>query len=483
MIDYSKWKQATKAATTLQLDQRNPRLLPRATSATQPELVAEMIKHEDVYGMAKSIVERGFFPHELIIGIEEQGRMTIVEGNRRVCAVKLLISPTLAPADERARFKKLSHKANIAQIRRLPVLIAPSRDAAAPLIQSRHTRSEIEKWSPVMQARFYADRLADGNTVDELAAEFTIPPGQIREFVQNYQMYCVACSLDLPPGVADKVKDPREFPLSSLERIYRNADSAAFLGISFDEKGSLKGTVPVAEFKKAFGKVVSDVALGKANSRKLNTKKQFADYLGGFGDAAPDSSKKGSFTAKDLLGSAAKATSMPKTVSPPAAKPKPPQKSLVSKSFVCGIGDVKINAVVNELKRISVDDYPNAVALTLRGFLDIVVGDYCDRVGATKSLIEKLDKKAEKPADWFPTVRQILNYFINEENTLALHPLAIKAAKLLVKDESGVTVLMLDAFAHNNRVIPPPAELRSSWAKIEDAVKAMLTPPNPPSSA
>ena len=201
-MDYSKWKQTTKAATTLLLDQRNPRLLPRTTPATQPELVAEMIEHEDVYAMAKSIAERGFFPHELIIAIEDHTRIVVVEGNRRLCAVKLLISPTLAPEDHRSRFKKLSHKVNIAQIRKLPILIAPSRDAAAPLIQSRHTRTEIEKWEPVMQARFYADRIADGNTVEELADEFLIPPGQIREFVQNYQMYCVACNLDLPPDVA-----------------------------------------------------------------------------------------------------------------------------------------------------------------------------------------------------------------------------------------------------------------------------------------
>jgi hypothetical protein len=476
MIDYTKWKQVNKAATTLHLDHRNPRLLPRATLPTQPELVAELIKHEDIYAMAKSIVDHGFYPHELVIGVEEQGKMIVIEGNRRLCAVKLLISPTLAPDGDRARFRKLSHKANISQIRKLPLVIAPSRDAASPLIQSRHTRTQVEKWSPVMQARFYADRVSDGNSVDELATEFSIPPGQIREFLQNYQMYCVACSLTLPPGAAEKVRDPREFPLTNLERIYRNADAASFLGISFDAKGELKGSIPVEEFKRAFGKVVADVALGAANSRQLNTKKEFADYISGFGAAAPDRSKKGSFTAKEILGSSAKTQALPKPAPTPPPKPAPQHRGLVSKTFVCGIEDVRINAVLKELKKLSVDDYANAVALTLRGFLDIVVGDYCDRLGATKPLIAKLDKKSEKPADWFPTVRQILNYFINEENRLSLHPLALKASKMLVNDQSGVSILMLDAFAHNKWVIPTAPELRSFWAKVEEAIKAMLTP-------
>lgn len=473
MIDYSNWKTTNKSATTIQLDNRNPRLLPRESAVPQPELVAELIKHEDVYAMAKSIVERGFFPHELIIGVEENGRVVVVEGNRRVCAVKLLISPALAPEKDRSRFKKLSLKANISQIRKIPVLIAPSRDAAAPLIQSRHTVEEIEKWSPVMRARFYADRVADGNSVEELAKEFLVPPGVIRGFIQDHLMYSIACNLELPERVADKVKDPRSFPMSSLSRIYRNAEAAKFLGLAFDDNGGIKGSIPVSDFKRAFAKVVTDVALKDAHSRNLNTKKQFETYLGSFGEAAPGS-KKGSFTESDLLSKSGKANLKPLAPTEPTTKPKPPQKSLVSKAFSCGINDVKINAVLNELRRISVDDYPNAVALTLRGFLDMSVASYCDAIGATKPLIAKLNKKGDKPDDWFPSVRQILHYFINEEKTLQLHPLALKAAKLLVKDESGVTTLMLDAFAHNNRVIPTTQELRSFWAKIAEAIEAML---------
>lgn len=480
MIDHSKWKQKNSAAvTSLQLDNRNPRLPPRSPNLNQAELIAELIRHENVYGMAKRIVDRGYYRHELPIAVEEGGKLVVVEGNRRLCALKLLISPNLAPDADRSRFKKLSHKASISQIRKIPVLIAPSRDAAAPAIQSKHTQDEVESWSPVMQARFYADRIADGNTITDLANEFSIPSGQILDFLQNYQMYQIACALDLPADVAAKVKDPRSFPLTNLERIYRNTEAAEFLGISFDANRELKGHIAADEFKKAFKKVVADVALGETNSRKLNTSDDFKKYLGKFGSDAPDKSKKGSFTTKDILGPTGKVAAMPKQILPLAPKPPKPQVSLLSKSFVCGIEDVRINAIIKDLKKISVDEHPNAVALTLRGLVDLAVGDYCDRVGATTAIVTKAKTKDNKGADWYPTVRQMLNHFVGESKTLSLHPLALKAAKILIDDKNPVSVLMLDAFAHNKYVIPTPSELRSFWAKIEEAIKAMLTPETP----
>lgn len=476
MIDYSKWKQTTKAVTTLQLDARNPRLPPRTGTPTQLDLIAELIKHEDVYGAAKKVMQRGFYRHEIPIVVEEHGKLVVLEGNRRVAAVKLLISPSLAPEKERARFRKLGHKGSITSFRKIPVLIAPSRDAAAPAIQSKHTEPEVEPWSPVMQARFYADRIADGSTVAELSADYALPPGRIMEFLQNYQMYQVACNLDLPPEVAAKVNDPRDFPLTNLERIYRNAEAAQFLGISFDADRNIKGHVKLDEFKKAFRKVVTDVALGRANSRKLNSSEEFKKYLGEFGQDAPDLSKKGSFSAKDLIPhAAAKGHAMLKNVPQVAPKPMRPQTALVSKAFSCGIADPRINEILkNDLKKISVEDHPNAVALTLRAFVDLVVGDYCDRIGATAKIIERARTKEGKPADWYPSVRQMLKYVVNESATLSVHPLALKAAKMLIADDKLVNVLVLDAFAHNKYVIPTAAELRSFWTQIEEAMKAML---------
>ena len=479
MIDYSKWKQVTKTVTSLQLDSRNPRLLPRSIPPTQPELITELVNHEGVYDLAKSIAERGFYRVELPIAVEEGGKLIIVEGNRRLTALKLLISPNLSPESMRSKFKKLSHKTVISEIKKIMVTVAPSRDAAAPIILSKHTRREINSWEPVMQARFYADRIADGATIAELTREYApITQGQIVEFLQNYQMYQVACNLDLPADVAAKVRDPREFPLSTLERVYRNSDASEFLGIGFDSHRQLKVNISMEEFNKSFGKVVSDVALGKVTSRNLNTKAEFDKYLKGFGKLAPDKTKKGSFSAATILGVSAAKASMPKHTPVTPNRPKRSQVSLISTSFTASSNDHRINDILKELKKISAKDYPNAVAFSLRSLLDLIVGDYCDRIGATAKIIARARSKENKPADWYPSVRQMLNYTISNSTDLVLHPLALKAAKMLVTDDSkGMTVLALDAFAHNKYVTPTEPELRSFWTQIEEVIKEMLPPP------
>lgn len=482
MIDHSKWKQISKSVTSLQLDSRNPRLLPRSSPPSQLELIAELVKHENVYELAKLIAERGFYRVELPIAVEEGKKVVVVEGNRRLTALKLLISPNLAPDDERAKFKKLAQKVVISVIKTILVTVAPSRDAAAPVILSKHTENEVKTWKMVMQARFYADRIADGVSVAELAKEYApITQGQILTFLQNYQMYQVACSLDLPHAVAAKVRDPREFPLSTLERIYRNADAAEFLGIAFDTHRQLKGTLPMEEFKKGFTKVVSDVALGKVTSRNLNNKKGFDEYLRRFGKETPDRAKRGTFTAGDILGVSGAQDAIPKGMPTPQAKPHRNQTALISKGFVSLSTDRRINDILNELKKISVREFPNAVAFSLRSLIDLTVGGYSDRLGATAKIIEKARTKDNKPTDWYPSVRQILKVIVGQSTHFSVHPLALKAANMLIADENKpVTMLALDAFAHNKYVTPTEAELRSFWTQIEEAMNMMLAPISTP---
>ncbi len=71
-------------------------------------------KHELVLPMAKDIVRNGLNPLELF-GLLPDGKNAYfaVEGNRRLCAIKLLNDPDLAPANQRNEFRKASENCNI----------------------------------------------------------------------------------------------------------------------------------------------------------------------------------------------------------------------------------------------------------------------------------------------------------------------------------------------------------------------------------
>ena len=95
----------------LLLDVDNPRF---PTSAeNQRDAIAKMLElqYERIYRLAKDIVAKGLDPSENIIvypSEDEEGFFVVAEGNRRVTALKLLLSPKLASSDKvRKSFEKL----------------------------------------------------------------------------------------------------------------------------------------------------------------------------------------------------------------------------------------------------------------------------------------------------------------------------------------------------------------------------------------
>src|SRR5262245_12100070 len=105
------WKTGQVRVANLELDPLNPRLPGVGTTRHTREIVAEMIEHENILELAKSIVEfGGLYPNERLILVEEGGEKIVVEGNRRLSALKLLHSPDLAPEAHTERFRNLSNK-------------------------------------------------------------------------------------------------------------------------------------------------------------------------------------------------------------------------------------------------------------------------------------------------------------------------------------------------------------------------------------
>ena len=79
----------------LLLDPRNPRLVEFAVSSkpSQDELLQALYQQMAAEELAMSIAYNGYFEHEpLIIEPRADGNYTVVEGNRRLAAVKLLLS-------------------------------------------------------------------------------------------------------------------------------------------------------------------------------------------------------------------------------------------------------------------------------------------------------------------------------------------------------------------------------------------------------
>ena len=484
MKDYSGWKEKAVQVTSLQLDPQNPRIPPTPTALTQRELVAELVAHDYVYDLAKDIAEKGYWPLESLIGLEDEDerKTWVLEGNRRLAALKLLIQPELAPEKYQRRFRNLSADIDTEKLKKVRVLFAPTREAAAPLIMLKHTLPQVQKWSPLMQARFYRGLIKEGVPLDELAKQYGVAAAVISSNLRLDTLYTAACAIPLPEDVRLIVHDPRNFHVSTLERLMEVRETRDFLGIEFDQLGRLKGNVHADEFRKNFGRILADIAHDEIDTRVLNTTAEIATYVANLGGDSPKPMGQGNFTIEDL---ATPAATPPLRPAKPVAKPAKPARTatntpvLIPKGTKCGVPNQRIREVFDELRRLKIDEFPNACGILLRVLLDLSVGYHLEKSGKIQPLLD-YGKKNNKGADWFPTLNQMLTA-MNNDKTVPLSPLVRKKLNKMLSDANSIlSVSLLDAFAHNRFELPTSRDLRGLWDTFEGIFALTLQEPPPP---
>lgn len=487
MSDFTQWNERRENAIALLLDPLNPRLPDIGHAPQQRDIAAELVNHYDVYGLAKDIVEKGYFPTEVLIGLEDDGNQIIVEGNRRLAAVKLLLSPDLAPEGAVKRFRTLHSRVIGTSIERLRVVFAPSRADAAPLIINRHTTTGVERWKPVQQAKYLSSFVAGDVALGTLASRLGITRGELSEALRMNTMYRLACALPLPDDVLKDVRDSRKFNASTLERLIQSPRTVDFLGLTFDERGRAFGGLHVDEFKKGYGRIISDITLGRIDTRELNTSDDIDRYLNGLGTDRPNRSRQGSFDSASLLrdgpGGRASSSATSKVSGRATVKP---SASLIPVDIRCRLKSPRINEVFKELRRLKVADYPNACAVLLRVLLDLVLGYYLEKSGKIEPLLRTADRK-NKPKDWFPELRKLLAAVLQDPDVKVPRQARRRLQAMLSEKERRQSLLdSMDQFVHNSYVWPTERELRGVWVAFEDLFRQLLVEPsqtaNSPSS-
>ena len=149
----------------LSLDPYNPRLTFQEKESSQAELLRIMIEKFRVAEIAESIVAAGFRPFDPLIACRHEGSLTILEGNRRVAAMKLLLKPELAPDRHRNRWEELSKRLSDQdrkEIGKVSVTVYAHRDDAAvtAYIGFRHVTGVLS-WPALEKAGFIAHLIED----------------------------------------------------------------------------------------------------------------------------------------------------------------------------------------------------------------------------------------------------------------------------------------------------------------------------------
>lgn len=133
-------------------DIRNPRLVEfgEITSRTTEKIVIKTLWDAmDVRELVMSIASSGFFEQEPLFVARENNRNVVIEGNRRLAAIKIILDPKLIQAEIPPVDDSIKR-----DILKLPVL-KTTREKAWRIIGFKHVNGPA-KWNSYAKARFIA---------------------------------------------------------------------------------------------------------------------------------------------------------------------------------------------------------------------------------------------------------------------------------------------------------------------------------------
>jgi hypothetical protein len=174
----------------LLLDPENPRLESVTNTTNQTELVRAMWREMAVDEVALSIAENGFFEEEPLFVIppntEKDGPpFIVVEGNRRLTAVKLLLDDKLRAAVKATNLPPIDAQRR-QQLKMLPVSIYPDREALWAYFGFRHVNGPKE-WDSLSKASYIARvRREYKKSLDEITRKIGDQHSTVRRIYRGY---------------------------------------------------------------------------------------------------------------------------------------------------------------------------------------------------------------------------------------------------------------------------------------------------------
>jgi len=128
MIDMSTWEELIlDVVTEIRLDPRNVRL-DISEGVPESDIIQDLFANEKAHSLVEAIAEVGLLTHEVPIVLERDGQFVVVEGNRRVAALKAIQNPYLAP----------SHQARIAKLAKGGYAIDPHTATCFKMVEAGH---------------------------------------------------------------------------------------------------------------------------------------------------------------------------------------------------------------------------------------------------------------------------------------------------------------------------------------------------------
>lgn len=229
----------------IHLDLENPR---HESYESQEEVISYLCSNDSVARLARDIVDHGLSPLDnFAVVAQKEGRKkayVVVEGNRRLCALKLLGDPDLAPPAHRETFRKLAE--NWTPIRRVAAVEFGSKNEARLWIERAHSGIlggiGRKPWNAEQKTRFSGDR-------KNLVAQIVL------DYAEKNKMI---------------TPEERKGKITTASRFFSNPLFRESLGIDTNHPDGVARTRPKPDFDVALKKFTADLVGGKKVHSRMN---------------------------------------------------------------------------------------------------------------------------------------------------------------------------------------------------------------------
>lgn len=482
MINMENWPTIrVNVMSDIYLDPHNIRL-DISDNVPESDIIQDLFNNEKALDLVKNIVELGFLTYETPVVLKRGKKLVVIEGNRRIAALKAIQNPYLVPAYQPKIVKIVQNISDKDRdsLRFITVREAPSQDEADRLIAALHTGNTRRPWSPTRQAAFFQAQLDSGKTPKELIENY--PTIDVRSFITRSYILDIFRNVNYDDATLSDYTRKGKFPISTLARLYDNNEFLNIAGINVhNDTGVAELVSDPTTFKVIATKVVQDMKDHIIDTRKLNkrTGKNYINYMNDIKKLLTDGNinknkKQNTFTAdtnENLI----------------EAKQENQQiKSKIKKQFnnrnnrfldtngllVPSDFPNSISSILQEVSELDINKFPNATLDILRTLLEKTIKAYIDVSGGG---IENVNKKRNNGYIYLnDCLIWLENHFKDNGKKALIQPITkIRTERFELHGFVG-TQTHLNSVNHNHLICVSAQDVRSSWLTIQVVLKAIL---------
>lgn len=466
----------------LSLDLKNPRTIPQPSEGKAIETMIS-ISPERFSAVMESILDDGYLTTENIIVLEDDGKYTVKEGNRRIAILKIIHgildkNAYAIPPELKTRIDKLTPEW-LAENRKISCCVYSPEEAhiANKIVNLTHAKAEKagrDPWTAIAKARHNRDNKGSNEFGLDLLEKYL----QHGKNINQYQRE--KWSGDYPITVLDdalkKISDRMNFAapkdlIAAYPRIdHRAALEEILLAIGNKQIGFKEIRDKQNDFLQSYGLAPQEAAPAAADTSNEQP------HTSGNGPAPSQADNH----TPNGGGTPTEAPQIPEQPTPaaPTTQSKPQSTQLGTPRYVkdkltkfTPRGErSKVTAIKKEMQILNLEKTPMAFCLLLRSAFEISAKEYCKDKGIPTETNSKNDPQSKTLSQLLTAVvNHLTNNHANKDMEKVLHG----ALTEINKPEGILSITSMNQLVHNPIFTIATSDICTIFGNIFPLLEAM----------